>query len=98
MIDFFQRIGAAIQQGLDTHVVPLLKTVLRPLDAWLDSAPPWMGQACAVSLFVLAGLWLLTLKREYIFQGAPDESRWRDLRIWAWLALIPFIALYVFFR
>lgn len=97
MIDFFRQLGAAIQQMLDTLVVPLLKRVLAPLDTWLDTAPPWIGQACAVSLFVLAGLWLLTLKREYIFQGAPDQSRWRDLRIWAWLALLPYIALYIFF-
>ncbi len=87
----------AAKEALGHYLVPPLKAVLGPLDHVLDSAPPWVGQACAVSLFLIVGLWVLTLKREYVFQGAPDESLWRDLRIWAWLAMLPFVAVYLFF-
>ena len=88
----------AAKQGLTHYLVPPMKAVLGPLDRLLDSAPSWVGQACAVSLFVIVGLSLFALKHEYVYQGAPDQSRWRDLRIWAWLAMIPFVAVYIFFR
>jgi hypothetical protein len=76
---------------------PPLKTCVGPLDNWLIGLPGWASQASAVTLFVVAGLWLLTLKREYVFQGAPDQSRWRDLRIWSAVAMLPYVVLYLFF-
>lgn len=82
---------------MNKSVAPSLKAALEPLDAWIDSLPLWVGTACAVGLFVIVGLWALTLKRSYIYLGAPDQARWRDLRIWTVLVLLPYIIVYLVF-
>lgn len=87
----------AFSEWLKAHVAPSLKTVLAPLDAWINSLPLWTGKACAVGLFVIVGLWALTLKRDYIYLGAPDRARWRDLRVWTVLVLLPYIIVYLVF-
>lgn len=95
--DAWKQFIEAVNRGLSHYLVPPLKGVLGPLDRVLDGAPAWVGQACAVSLFAVVALWVLTLKREYVFQGAPNQSRWCDLRLWAWLAMVPFVVVYLFF-
>jgi hypothetical protein len=82
---------------LKQNVAPTLHGWLAPLDAWIDSLPLWTGTACALSLFIIVGLWACTLKRDYIYLGAPDRAAWRDLRIWTVLALLPYIIVYLFF-
>lgn len=82
-------------QFMKDNVAPSLKSLLAPLDAWIDSLPLWTGTACAVGLFTIVGLWALTLKRSYIYLGAPDQARWRDLRIWTVLILLPYIIIYL---
>jgi hypothetical protein len=37
-------------------------------------------------LLILIGVWLLP--KDYIFRGAPDQARWRDLRLWALVLVI----------
>lgn len=73
---------------------PPLRSAHASLDGWIDSLPDETGRYCAIGLFVLAGLWVWTLKRDYIYLGAPDRALWRDLRIWAVLALLPYIFVY----
>ncbi len=87
----------AFSEWMKQNVAPALKATLAPLDAWIDSLPLWTGTACAVGLFVLVGLWAFTLKRSYIYLGAPDQKRWRDLRIWTTLVLLPYIIIYLVF-
>ncbi len=79
-------------------LAPPLQRALAPLDHWLAGLPSSVGQICAVTLFVLAALWVLTLKRQYIYQGAPDQAWWRDLRLWSILAMLPYIVLYTVFK
>lgn len=78
-------------------LVPMLKAVLGPLDVWLSGLPPWTGRLCAIVLFLAGAVWALTLKRSYVYLGAPDDARWRDLRLWALLATLPYIVLYLLF-
>lgn len=86
---------ANIREPLIRAFVPALKRFFGPLDDFLISLPPWTWLACALSLFVIAGMVVWTLKRSYVYLGAPDESRWRDLRIWSTVLLIPYILLYL---
>ena len=65
------------------------------LDDWIATLPEWSGRAAAAALFVSAALWAFTLKRQYIYLGAPDQAAWRDLRWWAALALIPYVLIYL---
>jgi hypothetical protein len=96
--------GAALRQfGWDhlkiavrTGLGPPLKALHGPLDRLLDSLPMWVAQACAISLFVLAGLFAWCLPRRFVYLGAPDHARWRDLRIWATLVLVPYVLIYYF--
>jgi len=74
---------------------PPLHDLHRPLDLWLDSLPMWMAKTSAVGLFVIVGIWAVCLKREFVFLGAPDNARWRDLRIWAVFLLAVYATVYI---
>jgi len=74
---------------------PPLKSLHEPIDNWLGSLPMSVAMACAIGLFVLAGIWVWTLRADFIFRGAPDRSRWRDLRIWSMIVLLPYITVYL---
>ncbi len=74
---------------------PPLKSLHQPLDDWLGSLPMSIAMACAIGLFVVAGLWVWTLKTDFIFRGAPDRNRWRDLRLWSMAVLLPYITIYL---
>ena len=82
---------------LDQTLVRLLKPLLDPLHGWLDSLPPVMWRASACALIAAGILWVLVLKRESIFRGAPKSGRLYDLRIWTCALLLPYIAIYIFF-
>ena len=75
---------------------PPLKALHTPVDNWLASLPMGVAMACALGLYGLAVIWVWTLKREFVFRGAPDQRRWRDLRVWATLVVIPYVLVYVF--
>ena len=74
---------------------PPLKSVQKPIDDWLGTAPMSVAMACAVGLFVVALIWTWALNRDFIFRGAPDDAWWRDLRIWATLVVIPYVTVYL---
>ena len=82
---------------MKASVAPHLRALHAPLDAWIDGLPGWVPIACALTLFIVAGLWVLTLKRDYIYLGAPDRAAWRDLRFWAVLVLLPYVLIYLLF-
>ncbi|MGD9647773.1 MAG: hypothetical protein AB7U73_18825 [Pirellulales bacterium] len=81
-------------EELRLSIAAPLRALNQPLDDWLDSLPMWVAQLCAIGLFVVAGLWVLTLSRDFVFLGATSRSRWRDLRIWSIALLLPYIAVY----
>jgi hypothetical protein len=74
---------------------PPLKSLHEPIDNWLGSLPMWVAMACAIGLFAIAGTWVWTLRKEFVFRGAPDQSWWRDLRLWATAVLLPYVAIYL---
>ncbi len=74
---------------------PHLKSIQQPIDEWLGELPMSVAMVCCIGLFVVALLWVWTLKRDFIFRGAPGTERWRDLRIWATLVVIPYILVYL---
>lgn len=88
-------LAAGIIDDIRAGLVRSAKAVQEPIDEWILGLPDWTPQACAVGLFVAAGIWVFTLKRDFVYLGAPDRAIWRDLRIWAWVTLAPYIALYL---
>ena len=94
-MDRFDQAREAFKELLNRTVAPPLRDFHEPIDAWLGSLPMSVATCCAVGLFVAAIIWVWTIKRNFIMRGAPDESRWRDLRIWATIVCLPYIAVYL---
>ena len=84
-----------IQQIFRDILGPPLKAFHEPLDAWLGSLPMWVAMVCAIGLYVIAVIWVWGLRREFVFRGSPDNRWWRDLRIWATVVVLPYIAVYL---
>lgn len=89
-------LGVHDSQLLRESVAPAIKSLLAPLDAFLNSLPMWAAQASAIGLFVFAGIFAWCMPRRFIYLGAPDQALWRDLRIWATLVLVPYVLIYFF--
>jgi len=62
-----------------------------------EKIPLFWGKVVAIIFFLAVILWAWRRPRAYVFEGAPDQRGWRDLRIWATLLLIVQIALYLIF-
>ena len=54
-------------------------------------------KVCFLAFFALIFIFSLYQRRAYIYQGAPDQARWRDLRIWAAIILVAQSTLYLLF-
>jgi hypothetical protein len=64
---------------------------------WLEGLPLVLGKYIAAVFFIGMIIWAWLRPKEYIFEGAPDKSRWRDLRIWATVFLGIQAVLYIVF-
>ena len=84
-----------IDTALRGTLGPPLKALHEPIDRWLGGLPMWVAVACAVGLYVIALCWVWCLRHEFVFRGAPDQRWWRDLRIWATIVVIPYVAVYL---
>lgn len=76
-------------------LVPELKALHHPIDLWLGELPMWVAVACVLGLYGAAIAWVWTLRREFVFRGAPDQRWWRDLRLWATAIVMPYVAVYL---
>ena len=62
---------------------------------WTSSFPlSWM-KACFLLFFLVILMIVIRQKKSFVYQGAPDQARWRDLRIWAGGILIIQMGLYL---
>ena len=48
--------------------------------AGLDGA---QVRLCFLAFFVAVAVFAVSQDRDYVYLGAPDRRRWRDLRLWA---------------
>ena len=84
-----------LQSYAQENFGPPLKAIHVPIDEWLGGLPMTVALACAVGLYILALIWVWRLSRDFVFRGAPDQNGWRDLRVWATIVTIPYIAIYL---
>ena len=84
-----------LDEFLRTTFGPPLKALHEPIDAWLGSLSMTVAMVCAIGLYLIAIAWVWTLPREFVFRGAVDQDRWRDLRIWATLVVLPYVVIYL---
>ncbi len=64
---------------------------------FLRSLPLYWAKIIAASLYLLLGLWVITRPAAFIFRGAEDRRKWRDLRVWALVLIGIQIILYLIF-
>jgi hypothetical protein len=87
----------AIQPWLEQIVVPMLRGVLDPWHAFLNALPPPVWRLAVCAYLVLGCVWVVFLSRGSVFAGAPSQSRWRDLRWWVPVLLLPYLLVYLIF-
>jgi hypothetical protein len=75
-------------------VKELLSAILGPLDALLGAIPFGAARWVIVGFLALAGLIPQLLPRDYVYLGAPDRERWRDLRLWAAVIVGVYVLIY----
>lgn len=86
--------GNRAKEAMRGTLGPPLKSLHRHVDQWLASLPMTVAMASALGLYLIALIWTWTLSKNFVFRGAPDHHRWRDLRIWASLVMLPYVVLY----
>lgn len=64
---------------------------------WLAALPLWWGKVIAVAFFLGIALWAWRRPRSYIYNDAPDQHRWRDLRVWASVLMASQLLIYLAF-
>ncbi len=64
---------------------------------WLAELSLVWGKVIAVIAFVGIAVWAWRRPRSFIFQGAPDNRGWRDLRVWATILIAVQIVVYLSF-
>tara|TARA_Y100000588_G_C13783312_1_gene723384 strand:- start:61 stop:606 length:546 start_codon:yes stop_codon:yes gene_type:complete len=86
----------SVKMFLEQNLVPMLKPTVDSFHALIDplSPPVWRFSICAY--LVLGTVWALFLSKEYVLLGSPVSSRWRDLRLWIPVLLVPYLLIYLF--
>jgi len=64
---------------------------------WLQSAPVWWANAITQVLFVLIAIACFAVPRQVFMHDAPDQSRWRDVRLWALALVVVQLGIYALF-
>ena len=64
---------------------------------WIYSAPVWWGNLTTQILFVLIAIAVFAVPKRVFMADAPDQSRWRDIRIWAVLLVLAQLGIYTLF-
>ena len=64
---------------------------------WLDSAPVWWANVLTQVLFVLIALAVFIVPKRVFMADAPDQSRWRDVRLWAVALVLVQLGIYALF-
>ncbi len=63
----------------------------------LQTAPVWWANATTQVMFVLIALAVYAVPKRVLMEDAPDQSRWRDVRLWAVLLVLAQLGIYALF-
>ncbi|MBN1465011.1 hypothetical protein JXA02_04570 [candidate division KSB1 bacterium] len=64
---------------------------------WLNGVSVAWGKFFTLLAFIAPMIFALTMKKRYIYQGAPDGARWRNLKIWVLAIVVIQVAIYLYF-
>jgi len=72
--------------------------VLESLNTWLTGLPTSWANTITMLLFGLLLLIVWSFPLKLILRDAPDQGRWRDIRIWATVLIFVQLGIYTVFR
>jgi hypothetical protein len=61
----------------------------------ISRIPLYWGIVVTVILYAGIGLWAVLRPKKYIYEGAPNKAKWRDLRIWAVVLVVIQIIIHI---
>jgi len=64
---------------------------------WCNNLSIDLARFVVIFAFIIPLIFAFTMKRKYIFQGAPDQKNWRNLKLWVLLLVIVQISIYLYF-
>lgn len=64
---------------------------------WLQNAPVSWATAITQVIFVLIALACFAIPRRVFMIDAPDQSHWRDIRLWALALVVVQLGIYQLF-
>ncbi len=73
----------------------LLEFVLGPINTAMGALPLWSARIAVALLLILPAATVWRLSRDWVLRGAPDRAKWRDLRIWAAVFIVPYLVIYL---
>ena len=63
----------------------------------IDLPVVWANYA-SISGFILLAVLVWLIPKKLIYAQAPDQARWRDIRLWASILILMQVTLYVLFQ
>ena len=64
---------------------------------WLHNAPVWWANAATEVMFVLIALAVFAVPKRVFMADAPNQSHWRDVRLWAVILIAVQLGIYAVF-
>ena len=64
----------------------------------LDALPVWIAYLVTATLFVGLAVGSLLVPRAEVLRDAPDQARWRDIRIWSVVLIAIQLGIYAVFN
>jgi len=77
-------------RGLWDAVAGALMTVM-------GAIPLWGVKLLVLGMLGALAAWAMTMPAAYAFKGAPDQARWRDVRVWAVIVIVLEMIPYIVF-
>ena len=64
---------------------------------WIADLSEGWARFLVIMAFILPLIFALTLKKKYIFLGAPDQKNWRNLKYWVFVIVAVQVVIYIYF-
>ena len=64
---------------------------------WIADLTEGWARFLVIMAFILPMIFAFTLKKKYIYQGASDEKKWRNLKYWVFVIVAVQVAIYIYF-